>query len=73
MKYFKRYKECDAKPFEVTKEEAKRTLEGYWEQEALDDIFEKEKPFRLWTPYAEVWTRDKNGLAPMAGFIGVIE
>ena len=72
MRYFKRYKEPDAKAVEVTKEEAKRTLEGWWKQEALDDIFDAGKPFRLFTPYSEVWTKTDDGLVPMAGFYGVV-
>lgn len=73
MKYFKKYKEAGAEPVEVTKEEAKRTLEGWWDQKALDDIFDKGAAFHLWTAFAEVWTKDDNGLVPMAGFIGICE
>ncbi len=73
MKYFKLYKEPDTKEFEITKEEAKRTLEGWWKQEYLDDIFNNGKAFRLYTPYSEVWTRSDDGLIPMAGFYGIVE
>ena len=72
MKYYKRFKEADAPTQEVTKEEAKRTLEGWWKDEALDDIFKNEKAFHLWTAFAEVWTKSEDGLVPMAGFIGVV-
>lgn len=70
MKYFKQYKEPDAKAFEVTKEEARKTLEGHWSNDVLDEIFNEEKPFRLWTPYSVVWTK-KRGKVPMAGFYGI--
>lgn len=73
MKYFKIYKETGAEAEEITKAEAKRTLEGWWKQEALDDIFDNEKAFHLWTAFAEVWTKDADGCVPMAGFIGVCE
>ena len=73
MKYFKRYKENGAESFEISKEEARRTLEGYWKLEALDDIFDNEKSFQLWTPFSTVWTMDKDGLVPMPGFQGVCE
>lgn len=72
MKYFKQYKGSEEVK-EITKEEAKRTLDGWWKEEALKDVFENEKPFRLYTAYAEVWTEDKNRLTPMAGFYGVAE
>lgn len=72
MKYFKQYKEAGAEPVEVTKDEAKHTLEGWWKQEALDEIFEKDEGFRLWTAFAEVWTQTDDGRVPMAGFIGTI-
>ena len=73
MKYIKQYEEANAKPFEVSKEEARRTLEGYWKPEALDDIFDNEKEFRLFSKFATVWTQTENGLVPMAGFYGVCE
>ena len=68
MKYFKKY--VDQKDaVEVTAEEAKRALEGWWNDDALHDIFTKGIAFRLYTPYCEVWTND-NGKVPMAGFYG---
>ena len=70
MKYYKMYKEVGAEPVEITKEEAKKILERWWLQEELDEMFEKEVSFRLFTPYADVWTND-NGKVPMAGFYGV--
>lgn len=72
MKYFKQYREPDAKKFEVTKEEAKTTLEGHWAEDALKDIFENDRMFRLYTPWAEVWTQDNKGMLPMAGFYGIV-
>lgn len=70
IKYFKMYKEADAKPFEVSKEEAIKTLSGYWNN--IDDVFDGEKGFRLFTPFSEVWT-EKDGLIPTVGFYGVCE
>lgn len=68
MKYFKKYvDENDA--VEVTAEEAKRALDGWWDRDCLDEVFANASAFRLWTPYCEVWTND-NGKVPMAGFYG---
>lgn len=71
MKYFKQYKEINATPFEITKEEARKTLEGYWIEDAVKDIFENDRQFRLFTPFSTVWTKDENGKVPMAGFYGI--
>ena len=71
MKYFKQYKEIGATPKEITKEEAIRTLEGYWNDDALDDIFNNDKMFRLYTPYADVWAMTNDGKIPVAGFYGI--
>ena len=70
--YFKKFNDKDAKAFEVTKEEARQTLEGYWDTECLDRIFGNEIVFRLFTPFAEVWVK-KDGKVPMAGFYGICE
>lgn len=72
MKYYKKYKEQNATAFEITKEEAKGTLNGWWHEDAVNDIFENERQFRLYTPYADVWTKGDNGMVPMPGFYGVI-
>lgn len=71
MRYFKQYKEINATPFEITKEEARKTLEGYWIEDAVKDIFENDRQFRLFTPFSTVWTKDENGKVPMAGFYGI--
>ena len=71
-KYFKQYKEAGAKPEEVTKEEARRTLERWWQDEALNDIFENDRGFRLYTPFSEVWTMDDDGTVPEAGYYGIV-
>lgn len=71
MRYYKQYKEINAIPFEITKEEARKTLEGYWIEDAVKDIFENDRQFRLFTPFSTVWTKDKNGKVPMAGFYGI--
>ena len=72
MKYFKQYKEVNTIPFEITKEEARKTLEGYWIEDAVNDIFENDRQFRLFTPFSTVWTMDENGKVPMAGFYGIL-
>lgn len=71
MKYFKMYKEDGATAEQITKEEAMRILEGWWKKEALDEIFENGTEFRLFTPYADVWT-NKDGKVPIAGFYGTV-
>lgn len=71
MKYFKQYKEINAIPFEITKEEARKTLEGYWIEDAVKNIFENDRQFRLFTPFSTVWTMDENGNISMAGFYGI--
>lgn len=55
MKYFKQFKGKD-EVMEITKEQARNTLDGYWKDEWLDDIFDKEKKFRLSTNFSYVWT-----------------
>lgn len=72
MRYFKQYKEINAKPFEITKEEARKTLEGYWIEDAVNDMFENDRQFRLFTPFSTVWTKDENEKIPMAGFYGIL-
>lgn len=72
MRYFKQYKEDGAVAIEIGKEEAKHNLEGWWKQDALDDIFGNEKEFRLYTPYVDVWTQNEQGLVPMPGFYGTV-
>ena len=55
MRYFKQFKGKD-EIMEITKEQARNTLDGYWKNEWLDDIFDKEKEFRLSTNFSYVWT-----------------
>ena len=55
MKYFKQFKGKD-EVMEITKEQARNTLDGYWKDEWLDEIFAKEKKFRLFTNMSFVWT-----------------
>lgn len=71
MRYFKQHKEINATPFEITKEEARKTLENYWIEDAINDMFENDRQFRLFTPFSTVWTKDENGNIPMAGFYGI--
>ena len=70
MKYYKKYKEEGARPFEITKAEARKTLTGHWKEECLEDIFKNKKGFCLDTPFAVVWTKTDDGLVPIAGFVG---
>lgn len=72
-KYYKTYKNGKGTAQEVPKEEAKKTLEGYWDKKELDRIFDNDIGFRLFTPYAIVWTKNEKGQVPMAGFYGVLE
>ena len=71
MRYFKQYKGEDAVK-EITKDEARQSLEGYWKAEALEDVFSNDKAFRLFTPYANIWTQTEDGAVPMAGFYGTV-
>ena len=72
MRYFKMYKDGNAVKEEISKEEARHILDGWWKAEALDEIFGQEKGFRLYTPYTEVWTMTAEGMVPMAGFYGTV-
>ena len=72
MKYFKQYK-GEEEINVITKEQARKTLSGHWDEEMLNDIFDNEKAFRLFTPFSEVWTMTDDGLIPMAGFYGFTE
>lgn len=72
MEYFKLY-EGEREPMQITKQEAKDALDGWWKEDFLSDIFEQEKVFRLYTPYCKVWSVSEDGLMPMAGFYGVVE
>lgn len=72
MKYYKQYRKPGAATEELTWEEARLLLEGHWVAESLDDIFENNRQFRLYTPYADVWTVNDNGMMPMPGFYGVV-
>ena len=73
MKYIKTYKSANSKPCEITKDEARKTLEGYWKAEALNDIFDNGKMFRLYTPFSVVETQSDDSLVPEAGFYGVCD
>lgn len=73
MKYYKVYREAGAKAVEISKDEAKRILTGWWKDDFLARIFDEEVPFRLYTPYSEVWTKTEDGRVPMAGFYGTVD
>ena len=69
MKYMKCY-HGTTKYFDITKDEARSSLEGTYKPEFLDDIFENEKSFRLETPYSTIETR-RDGATLKSGFLGV--
>lgn len=71
MKYLTRM-HLDDKVVELSKEEAKSKLEGCYRQEFLDEIFDSEIGFRLYTPYRDIWTQDDKGRVPIAGFYGTV-
>lgn len=58
---------------EITKEQAKHYLEGAYKAQAVADIMDNEKQFRLRTPFRDIWTKSENGMIPMPGFYGVCE
>ena len=72
MTYLKQFRDGRETVTEITKEQARHYLEGYWKPEFLDDILNNDRAFRLWTPFSFIWTKDDNGLIPMAGFMGVV-
>lgn len=73
MKYIKTLKSENSKPIEITKSEARFFLDGYWKAEALNDIFDNEKMFRLYTPFSIIETQSEDGLVPQSGFFGVCD
>lgn len=72
IKYYKLYKGTQWAPQEVSKEEARKNLEGYYKKEALEDIFDNGREFRLETSYSVIWTKNEQGQVPMAGFYGIV-
>lgn len=72
MRYFKSNKEKDAPTVEISKEEARHLLDGWWKEDALNDIFKNDRAFRLFTAYVDVWTMSDDGLVPMPGFYGTV-
>lgn len=72
MKYFTSNRVTGSKKQEISKEEVKRLLGGWWEEDSIDKILEEESSFRMHTPYADVWTETEDGMVPMPGFYGVV-
>ena len=68
--YTKRHTENDTK--QITKEEARYFLKGAYVEEAVDDIIDNNKSFRLRTPYRDIWTVTDDRRTPMAGFYGIV-
>lgn len=62
----------EKEPMQITKDEALEMLDGNWEPTMLDKIFEEEIPFRLYTPFSEIWTKDEEGRIPVPDFFGVV-
>lgn len=58
---------------EISKEEARLRLDDNWSKEALDDIFNNNKAFRLYTGWRDIWTVSDDGLVPQPGFYGVCD
>lgn len=57
---------------ELSKERARFLLEGWYIKEAVDDIFENNRGFRLQIPTREIWTKTDDGLVPMPGYYGIV-
>ena len=72
MKYFKQFIGKDEVK-EITKQQARDTLTGWWKEECLEDVFTNNKSFRLYNPFSIVWTETDAGLIPIAGFYGVCD
>lgn len=62
----------EEKSEEISKERARELLEGCYIADAVADVFDNDKAFRLRTPYRDIWTKTDDGLVPMPGFYGVV-
>lgn len=71
MKYFSQVK-GEEKIEELTKERARFLLEGCYIKEAVDDVMDNNKGFRLQTMTRVIWTQTDDGLVPIAGFYGIV-
>lgn len=72
MIYKKMYKNTEESKV-ISKEEARQSLDGHWSDEMLNDIFTNGKEFRLFTPWAIIWTETEEGMIPVPEFYGVKE
>lgn len=72
MKYYSQVK-GEKEVEELTKERARFLLEGCYIKEAVDDVIDNEKGFRLQTITRDIWTETEDGLVPIPGFYGVCE
>lgn len=70
IRYYLQYKGEDEFT-EITKERAKEMLSGWWKEDFLNDVFDNDKAFRLYTSFIEIWTC-KDGLIPQAGYYGIV-
>lgn len=57
---------------EISKDRARFLLEGAYEKEAVNDIFDNNRSFRLQTMTRDIWTQTDDGLVPIAGFYGIV-
>ena len=51
---------------------ARFLLEGCYIKEAVDDVMDNNKGFRLQTMTRVIWTQTDDGLVPIAGFYGIV-
>lgn len=71
MKYFT-MRHGEKEPMQITKDKAEWFLGGCYKKEAVRDIFENDREFRLRTPYRVIWTETEDGLVPVPGFEGIV-
>lgn len=71
MRYLSRM-HLDDEVKELTADEARRLLEGFYKQKFVRDLFKNGTAFRLFTRYREIWTVDEQGRVPVAGFYGTV-
>lgn len=71
MKYCKMFREPGSEYFEISKEEARQTLEGYYNTDCLDRIFNDGLTFRLPTPFSVLWAETDDGKILIPDFYGI--
>lgn len=68
MKYFS---QVNTEVEELSEERARELLERCYIKDAVDDLFDNHRAFRLNTMTRTIWTETEDGLVPIAGFYGV--